>query len=237
MIKRHEAFLTTMEANDDKINTVVQFSSRLCDEGHFAGDKIAKRSDSINERRNANREKAQAIMDKLKDQLELNQFLRDCEELGEWIQEKHITAQDETYRSAKTIHSKWTRHQAFEAEIAANKDRLISLQKAGDELIKEKPEFTDTIQPKLSELSEQFDDLEHTTKDKGERLFDANREVLVHQTCDDIDSWMNDLEKQIESDDTGTDLASVNILMQKQQVRPAFNLWLIFLLICLFIFR
>jgi len=26
-----------MEANDDKINNVVQFASRLCDEGHFAG--------------------------------------------------------------------------------------------------------------------------------------------------------------------------------------------------------
>jgi spectrin beta len=42
--------------------------------------------------------------------------------------------------------------------------------------------------------------------------------VLLLQTCDDIDTWMNDLEKQIESEDTGTDLASVNILMQKQQV-------------------
>lgn len=37
LIKRHEAFLTTMEANDDKINNVVQFASRLCDDGHFAG--------------------------------------------------------------------------------------------------------------------------------------------------------------------------------------------------------
>lgn len=74
------------------------------------------------------------------------------------------------------------------------------------------------IEPRISELSQQFDDLERTTKEKGERLFDANREVLLHQTCDDIDTWMNDLEKQIESEDTGTDLASVNILMQKQQV-------------------
>lgn len=37
LVKRHEAFLTTMEANDDKINGVVQFAGRLCDEGHFAG--------------------------------------------------------------------------------------------------------------------------------------------------------------------------------------------------------
>lgn len=84
--------------------------------------------------------------------------------------------------------------------------------------MKEKPELAELIQPKIAELKQQFDDLERTTKDKGERLFDANREVLIHQTCDDIDSWMNDLEKQIESEDTGSDLASVNILMQKQQV-------------------
>lgn len=84
--------------------------------------------------------------------------------------------------------------------------------------MKEKPELAELILPKIQDLQQQFVDLEQTTKDKGERLFDANREVLIHQTCDDIDSWMNDLEKQIESEDTGNDLASVNILMQKQQV-------------------
>lgn len=38
LIKRHEAFLTTMEANDDKINNVDQFANRLVDEGHFEGE-------------------------------------------------------------------------------------------------------------------------------------------------------------------------------------------------------
>uniref|UniRef100_A0ABD2X9X6 Spectrin beta chain n=1 Tax=Trichogramma kaykai TaxID=54128 RepID=A0ABD2X9X6_9HYME len=218
MIKRHEAFMTTMDANDEKINAVVQFAARLVDDGHFAADKVKRKAESINERRNTNRDKAQQMMDRLRDQLQLQMFLQDCEELGEWIQEKHITAQDESYRSAKTVHSKWTRHQAFEAEIASNKDRLQQLQIAADELINQKPELTEIIQPKVAELDGSFNELETTTKDKGERLFDANREVLIHQTCDDIDSWMNDLEKQIESTDTGSDLASVNILMQKQQM-------------------
>lgn len=89
---------------------------------------------------------------------------------------------------------------------------------AGEELKKEKPEMAEVIQPKIDELEKQFEDLERTTKEKGERLFDANREVLVDQTCDDIESWMNELESQIESQDTGADLASVNIQMKKQQV-------------------
>ncbi|XP_026313733.1 spectrin beta chain isoform X3 [Hyposmocoma kahamanoa] len=218
LIKEHEAFLTTMEANDDKINSVVQFANRLVEERHFDADKIQRKADSIEQRRNANKEKAQQLMEKLQDQLQLHQFLQDCDELGEWVQEKKVTAEDDTYRDAKTIHSKWTRHQAFEAEIAANKERLFAVQNAAEELMKQKPEFVEIISPKMAELQDQFENLQTTTKDKGERLFDANREVLLHQTCDDIDSWMNELEKQIENSDTGTDLASVNILMQKQQM-------------------
>lgn len=218
MIKEHEAFLTTMEANEDKINSVVQFANRLVEERHFDADKIQRKAENIEQRRNANKEKALQLMEKLQDQLQLHQFLQDCDELGEWVQEKKVTAEDDTYRDAKTIHSKWTRHQAFEAEIAANKERLFAVHHAAEELMKQKPEFVEIISPKMAELQDQFDNLQTTTKDKGERLFDANREVLLHQTCDDIDSWMNELEKQIENSDTGTDLASVNILMQKQQM-------------------
>ncbi|CAH0387321.1 unnamed protein product [Bemisia tabaci] len=218
LIKRHEAFLTTIEANDEKLNEILTFADSLEKQEHPEAEKCKKKAESLNERRNLNKQRALEMMDKLKDQLQLHQFLQDCEELGEWVQEKKFTATDETYRSAKTVHSKWTRHQAFEAEIASNKDRLVRIQQAGEEIMKEKPELAELIGPKIADLGNTFDDLEVTTKDKGERLFDANREVLIHQTCDDIDSWMTELEKQISTDDHGSDLASVNILMQKQQM-------------------
>lgn len=76
LIKRHEAFLTTMEANDDKINAVVQFASRLCDEGHFDSERIHRKAENIHERRNANRDRAVLTMETLKDQLQLHQFLQ-----------------------------------------------------------------------------------------------------------------------------------------------------------------
>ncbi|XP_055390536.1 spectrin beta chain isoform X2 [Condylostylus longicornis] len=217
-LKRHEAFLTTMEANDDKINTIIQVAESLKQKEHFDADKIHKRAENIVNRRDDNRNRAIEQHEKLKNQVKLHEFLQDLEELTEWVQEKYVTSQDETYRSAKTIHSKWTRHQGFEAEIAANKERLFEAEKAAQELVKEKPEFKEIIEPKLKELGKQFDDLEKHTKEKGAMLFDANREVLVQQTCDDIDSYITDLEKQIINTDTGNDLTSVNILIQKQQV-------------------
>ncbi|XP_059087816.1 spectrin beta chain-like isoform X3 [Tigriopus californicus] len=218
LIKKHEALLTTMEANDDKVNGVLQFAQRLCSEQHFASDKISKKADDISERRNINHDLALQQLDKLRDQLLLHQFLQDCEELHDWIQEKNVLVQEDTYRSAKTIHSKWTRHQAFESEIASNKERLDRVQESGQELLKTKPEMADLITPKLDELERDFEALQKNTKDKGERIFDAKRADLYEQSCDDIDSFVMDLERQMETEPIGNDLTSVNILMQKQQM-------------------
>ena len=44
-------------------------------------------------------------------------------------------AEDETYRDAKNLHSKYLRHQAFEREIAANKDRLLNLQRVSAAIV------------------------------------------------------------------------------------------------------
>jgi len=50
LIKSHEAFITTTDANDEKINAVLQFANRLIDDNHYAADKIHKKAENINER-------------------------------------------------------------------------------------------------------------------------------------------------------------------------------------------
>lgn len=58
--------------------------------------------------------------------------------MRDWLQDKMAAAQDETYRDAKNLHSKYVRHQAFESEIAANKDRLYRLQQVRGMLVGDK---------------------------------------------------------------------------------------------------
>ncbi len=77
--------------------------------------------------------------------------------------------------------------------------------------------MAELIRPKMQELEEGFEALQRNTKEKGERIFDAKRADLYEQSCDDIDSFVDDLEREIEIAPIGQDLTSVNILMQKQQ--------------------
>lgn len=77
--------MTTMDANDDKIKAVIMFGDKLCKEGHYAANKVFKKTRNIEERREANRAKALLVLEKLKEAVKLQQFLSDCDELREWI--------------------------------------------------------------------------------------------------------------------------------------------------------
>lgn len=94
----------------------------------------------------------------------------------------------------------------------------FEIKQAGRELINEKPEYAETIEPKLQDLAQRFEDLESITKAKGQKLFDANRQVLYEQTCDDIDGWITDLESQMLTGETSQDLTSVNLTLKKHEV-------------------
>uniref|UniRef100_A0A6G1SQG5 Spectrin beta chain n=1 Tax=Aceria tosichella TaxID=561515 RepID=A0A6G1SQG5_9ACAR len=220
LIKKHEAFLTSMDANEEKLRSVDSFAQRLELDGHFASDndrdKVSSKANAIAERRNANLRRAAEMTDRLKDQLQLQQFLSNCDELQEWMQEKSIVAEDETYRSAKTLHSKWTRHRAHELEIAANKDRLNRLRQEGEQLKADQPDLVKVVDARLDDIDNQFANLEHVTKEKGQKLFDANRPLLYEQTCDAIDEWIDELEP-ILSSEPGQDLTGVNLALAKQQ--------------------
>merc|ERR1719340_280505 len=220
LMKRHEALLTTMDANDDKVNGVLSFADRLLQEDHFAADKISKKLEEISERRNNNRAAAMEQLERIRDQHLLHTFLQDCEELHDWIQERNVLVQEDTYRSARTIHSKWTRHQAFASEIQSNKDRLDKILESGQALLNAKPEMNELVSPKLDDLSSQFTKLEEDTHEKGEKLVDAKRGELYDQSCDEIDTFVKDVSAQIETEpmEELKDLTSVNIMIQKQQL-------------------
>ncbi|XP_055762699.1 spectrin beta chain, non-erythrocytic 1 isoform X3 [Salvelinus fontinalis] len=217
-IKQQEDFMTTMDANEEKINGVVEAGRRLASDGNINADRIQERVTSVDDRHKKNREAALELLMRLKDNRDLQKFLQDCQELSLWINEKMLTAQDMSYDEARNLHSKWLKHQAFMAELQSNKEWLDKIEKDGMQLVLEKPETESVVKEKLSALQKMWEVLESTTQTKAQCLFDANKAELFTQSCADLDKWLGGLEGQIQSDDYGKDLTSVNILLKKQQI-------------------
>ncbi|XP_068176796.1 spectrin beta chain, non-erythrocytic 1-like isoform X2 [Antennarius striatus] len=217
-IRAQEDFMTTMDANEEKVSAVVEAGRRLARDGNINAQRILEKTSSIDDRRQKNREAAVELLMRLKDNRDLQKFLQDCQELTLWVDEKMLTAQDRTYDEARDLHSKWLKHQAFMAELRSNREWLDQVQKDGALLVSEKPETEAVVTEKLAALHAMWAELEATTQTKAQCLFDANRAELFTQSCADLDQWMGGLEGQIQSHDCGKDLTSVNILLKRQQM-------------------
>ncbi|XP_053417070.1 spectrin beta chain, non-erythrocytic 2 isoform X2 [Nycticebus coucang] len=217
-IKKLEDFMSTMDASGERIRGLLEAGRQLVSGGNVHAEKIQEKADSIEKRHRKNQEAAQQLLGRLRDNQEQQHFLQDCHELRLWIDEKMLTAQDVSYDEARNLHTKWQKHQAFMAELAANKDWLDKVDEEGRELTLEKPELKALVSEKLGDLHRRWDELETTTQAKARSLFDANRAELFAQSCSALESWLESLQAQLHSDDYGKDLTSVNILLKKQQM-------------------
>uniref|UniRef100_A0A4W6CML6 Spectrin beta chain n=1 Tax=Lates calcarifer TaxID=8187 RepID=A0A4W6CML6_LATCA len=215
-LKKHEDFVSTMEANEDKIDGTLQAGQRLVDSNNLYSGKIQEKMDSIQDRHDKNKRRAQEVSEKLRDNRDLQHFLQNTQDLTLWINEKMLTAQDMSYDEARNLHSKWLKHQAFMAELASNKDWL---NKEGQQLMESKPEFEPIVKERLAKLHELWDKLESTTQEKARLLFDANRSELFDQSLTDMKKWLRELQQQLQSGDEDIkDLTNANILLKKHQM-------------------
>uniref|UniRef100_A0A7N6APK0 Spectrin beta chain n=1 Tax=Anabas testudineus TaxID=64144 RepID=A0A7N6APK0_ANATE len=216
-IKKHKDFTTTMELNLHRIKAVIEAGESLISQNNIYSERIRERIDTLANRGNQNRELAQQWLERLNDQWELQRFLQDCHELGDWVCEKMLMARDSSRDETQKLHKKWLKHQAFMAELDQNKEWLDKIEKEGQQLIQEKPELSPVVRRKLEEIRECWQDLESTTQAKARQLFEANKADLLVQSYESLDQRLGQLEGQLVYVDQGQDLTSVNKQLKKLQ--------------------
>ncbi|XP_056139093.1 spectrin beta chain, non-erythrocytic 1-like isoform X2 [Lampris incognitus] len=216
-IKKHKDFTTTMELNLHRIKAVIEAGESLISQNNIYSERIRERVDTLASRGNQNRDLAQQWLEKLNDQWELQRFLQDCHELGDWVCEKMLMARDGSRDETQKLHKKWLKHQAFMAELAQNKEWLQKIEKEGQQLIQEKPELSPVVRKKLGEIRECWQDLESTTQAKARQLFEANKADLLVQSYASLDQRLDQLVGQLAFVDQGQDLTSINKQLKKLQ--------------------
>ncbi|XP_057589700.1 spectrin beta chain, erythrocytic [Hippopotamus amphibius kiboko] len=214
-IRKFEEFLVSMENNRDKVLSPVDSGNKLVAEGNLYSDKIKEKVQLIEDRHKKNDEKAQEASVLLRDNLELQNFLQNCQELTLWLNNRLLTSQDVSYDEARNLHNKWLKHQAFMAELASHQGWLENIDAEGMQLMEEKPQFVAQVSQKLEALHRLWDELQATTQETAQHLSAARSSDLRSQTHADLNKWIKAMEDQLRSDDLGKDLTSVNRMLAK----------------------
>ncbi|XP_071948314.1 spectrin alpha chain, non-erythrocytic 1-like isoform X2 [Antedon mediterranea] len=220
LIKKHEDFDKAINAQEEKISALKAFADQLTAADHYDAPAIAEKRDQVLERWQDLKEALVEKRSKLGETQTLQQFSRDADEVEAWIAEKVQVAGDESYMDPSNIQSKHQKHQAFEAELAANADRIQGVMAAGQRLIDDNQcaGTEDAVSARIKSLGDQWVYLTEKSSQKTLKLKEANRQQNFNISVKDIEYWLTDCETALASEDFGRDLASVQNLLQKQQL-------------------
>ncbi len=100
------------------------------------------------------------------------------------------------------LQQKHQKQQAFEAELAANADRIATLITAGQNLIEAQKcgGGEDAVSQRLKALNDQWELLVKTTSEKSYRLKEANKQKSFMACVKDLEFWLGEVETLLSSE-------------------------------------
>ncbi|KAF7280660.1 alpha spectrin isoform X1 [Rhynchophorus ferrugineus] len=223
LIKKHEDFDKAINAHEEKIATLQSLAKELIGREHYASKAIDDKCNQVLERWHHLKDALIEKRSKLGESQTLQQFSRDADEIENWIAEKLQLATEESYKDPANIQSKHQKHQAFEAELAANADRIQSVLANGGNLIDKKQcaGSEEAVKKRLESIADQWEYLTQKTTEKSMKLKEANKQRTYIAAVKDLDFWLGEVESLLTSEDAGKDLASVQNLIKKHQLVEA----------------
>lgn len=215
LLRKHVEFEKMLESQLSRIDELETFAGEILAEKPADGNAIKQRLSSVCARRDRLKSSATARRKKLLESQQLHQFLRNIYEVEGWLHQKQQVASDENYRDSTNLQSKIQKHLAFESELMANRGRVGAVVGEGEALIEENHYATKEIQDRVEELESEWRVLQETSELKKNRLNDAYQALLFGRTLDEFETWMDEIETQLQSEDHGKDLSSVANLLKR----------------------
>lgn len=115
------------------------------------------------------------------------------------------------------------KHDAFETDFQAHRDRCQDINGAGKSLVEEGNHHMDSINQRCQQLQNKLDNLAALASKRKAKLVDNSAYLQFMWKADVVESWIADKETHVKSEEFGRDLSSVQTLLTKQETFDAGN--------------
>ncbi|XP_053169097.1 spectrin beta chain, non-erythrocytic 5 [Hemicordylus capensis] len=215
--QKHMQFEKALETQLEKIDLMASFAQQLRDSKHYDSENIMNKCQAVLRRKERLLEIALARRRLLEESWLLQKFLRNSFEVAAWMSEKNSIALDESWRDLSNLQAKLQKHQTFQAEIVANRNRLDSIKAEGEKMLQEEHYAPEAIQSRLQEIDELWDQLLENCHEKRRKMQDAYKALHFLRIVDDVDNWLGDLESEMKAPEGRNNLLVLDDLLKKQE--------------------
>ncbi|NXF34969.1 SPTN5 protein, partial [Nyctibius bracteatus] len=215
--RKHTQFEKALEAQMEKLDEMASFAQQLTQNKHYDSDNITNRCQAVLRRKEKLLENAAARRHLLEESRLLQKLLRNSFEVAAWINEKNSIAQDDSWKDPSNLQTKLQKHQTFQAEIMANRNRLDSIKSEGEKMLRERHYAPEAIQSRLQEMEELWEELLASCQDKWAKLQDAYKGLHFQRSVEDMEKWLEDVENELKAPYSSNDLVVLDSHLKKQE--------------------
>ncbi|XP_078189296.1 spectrin beta chain, non-erythrocytic 5 [Callithrix jacchus] len=201
LIRKHKIFLKVLTAQDKK---EAALRERL---KAFRGPRGQDPLPAVLQLRARVKELAESRGHALCASLLMASFIQAATQAEDWIQvqaqrlKEPISAGDLREKLKPLL-----RHQAFEAEVRAHEEVLISVAKKGEDLLAQSHPRAGEVSQWLQGLQKQWEDLRQAVALRGQELEDKRKFLEFLQRVDLAEAWIQEKEVMVSAGDLGQDL-------------------------------
>ncbi|CAJ0573578.1 unnamed protein product, partial [Mesorhabditis spiculigera] len=215
LLKRHRDLEAKLDAQEARLDAFSKNADELIRLKHADSTYIHDRRNEVLARREAVRRAASKRRAQLEASLEYQNLRRDGDEVLQWIGDKKKVALDDTHLDLHTIDIKLLKHEAFEAEIKPNTQRVENINKDGAMLVSRHHYESPNIQKLVERVNTSWTELKDAAARRGEKLKQAADQKNLNRILDDANAKLDEIDETLRNKDVGNDLRGVKELLQK----------------------
>ncbi len=222
LIQKHTLIEADINVLNERVKTVIQNLEQLRDEegpeGYRPADPkvIDARIDELKSAFTELFELAVARRQKLEESKRLCQFLWDMAEEETWIKEKEqILSSNEIGHDLTTVSLLISKNRALEDEIAAHYQQLTNAANTWYDFANSGHYGSEEIKRRTNEILATWDNLKELQGLRNIALREGNDYHQFFADADDVEAWMLDFLRLVNSNDVGMDEANAQSLMKK----------------------
>ena len=217
-IQKHQAFEAEVAAHSNAIVVLDNTGMEMINQDHFQKIEIKQRLDELHRLWELLLSKLAEKGMRLQQALVLVQFLRQCDEVMFWINDKETFVTTEEFgHDLEHVEVLQRKFDEFQKDMASQEFRVTDVCETADKLVGEQHPESVVVTNKKTELLEAWARLKSLATERQQKLFGAHEIQRFNRDADETIAWIAEKDSVLSADDFGKDLASVQTLQRKHE--------------------
>ncbi|XP_049479925.1 spectrin beta chain, non-erythrocytic 5-like [Panthera uncia] len=218
LVRKHKTFQKVLTVQDEQ-------EAALCEQAKtLGGPKVQDGLRTVLEHRARVKDLAESRERALHTSLLLTGFTTAVTQAQVWIQERVQQLKEPICPGDLKDNLRHLRkHQAFEAEVQAHEEVIISVTKDGEALVAQSHPQVGEVSQRLQVLQEHWQKLRQAVALRGQNLENKRNFLEFLQKADLADAWIQEMEAMVDMGDLGRDLE--HCLQLRRQLHKLRGVW------------